>query len=110
MQRAPIVIVATIAGTAAVLGFHPNPAARGPVAEAPLSAPVGSTSSPAGSTSSQDGIFLGTDVPNRYGDVQVQVVMRAGKLVDVRAVRLPDGDGKSREISRSAAPQLKQQA
>jgi hypothetical protein len=51
-----------------------------------------------------------TDVPNQYGHVQVQVVMRAGKIADVRAVRLPYGDGKSREINRAAAPQLKQQA
>lgn len=103
MRRAPIVIAATIAGTAAVLGFQPNPADRGPVAEQPLPAT-------AGATSSQNGVFLGTDVPNPYGDVQVQVAMRAGKLVDVRAVRLPDGDGTSREINASAGPQLKQQA
>lgn len=103
MRRAPIVIAATIAGTAAVLGFHPKPAARGPVAEPPLSAT-------AGAKSSHNGIFLGTDVANPYGDVQVQVAMRAGKVVDVRAVRLPDGDGTSRDINRRAGPQLKQQA
>lgn len=103
MRRAPIVIAATIAGTAAVLGFHPKPAARGPVAEQPLP-PT------AGAKSSHNGTFVGTDVANPYGDVQVQVAMRAGKVVDVRAVRLPDGDGTSREINRRAGPQLKQQA
>jgi uncharacterized protein with FMN-binding domain len=109
MRRAPIVIAATIAGTAAVLGFHPNAADRLPVAQPPLTvtAKAGSSSS---SSSSSSSVFLGSDVPNRYGDVQVQVVMRAGKIVDVRAVRLPDGDGKSRDINRAAAPQLKQQA
>jgi len=103
MKRAPIVIAATIAGTAAVLSFQPNPADRLPVAESPLSAT-------ARANASGDQILLGTDVPNQYGHVQVQVVMRAGKIADVRAVRLPDGDGKSREINRAAAPQLKQQA
>jgi uncharacterized protein with FMN-binding domain len=103
MRRAPIVIAATIAGTAAVLGFKPNPADRLPVAEPPLS-----VTAKAGTSS--DSVFLGSDVANRYGQVQVQVVMRAGRIVDVRAVRLPDGDGKSREINRAAAPQLKQQA
>jgi uncharacterized protein with FMN-binding domain len=105
MRRAPIVIAATIAGTAAVLGFHPNPAARLPVTQPPLSVTARANSSP-----NANSVFLGSDVPNRYGDVQVQVVMRAGKIVDVRAVRLPDADGKSRDINRAAAPQLKQQA
>ena len=103
MRRAPIVIAATIAGTAAVLSFKPNPAARLPVTQAPLPAT-------ASATASGQQVFLGADVPNRYGDVQVQVVMRAGKIVDIRAVRLPDADGKSREINSVAVPQLKQQA
>jgi len=103
MRRAPIVIAATIAGTAAVLSFQPNPADRLPVAEPPIPATARASSGP-------DSVVLGTDVPNRYGHVQVQVAMRAGKIVDIRAIRLPDGDGKSREINRAAAPQLKQQA
>jgi uncharacterized protein with FMN-binding domain len=103
IRRAPIVIAATIAGTAAALGFHPSPATRGPVAEPPL--PTTTAATPG-----RNGNVLGTDVPNKYGDVQVQVALRAGKLVDVRAVRLPNSDGKSQEISRSAGPALKQQA
>jgi uncharacterized protein with FMN-binding domain len=103
MKRAPIVIAATIAGTAAVISFQPNPADRLPLTQQPLTATATAATSSAG-------VFLGSDVPNRYGDVQVQVAMRAGRIVDVRAVRLPVGDGKSREINRAAAPQLKQQA
>jgi uncharacterized protein with FMN-binding domain len=103
MRRAPIVIAATIAATAAIVSFHPNPADRLPVAQAPLPATATAT---AGSTTT----FLGSVVPNRYGNVQVQVVKRAGKIVDVRAVQLPDADGKSRDINRVAAPLLKQQA
>jgi uncharacterized protein with FMN-binding domain len=86
-----------------VLSFQPNPADR-----LPVTVPRLTVTAKAGLSS--DGVLLGSDVPNRYGDVQVQVVMRAGKIVDVRAVRLPQGDGKSREINRAAAPQLKQQA
>lgn len=103
IRRAPIVVAATIAGTAAVLGFHLSPASRGSVAEPPL--PTTTATTPG-----RSGNFLGTDVPNKYGDVQVQVALRAGKLVDVRAVRLPDSDARSQEISRSAGPALQQQA
>ena len=103
MRRAPIVLAATIAGTAAVLSFNPRPAITGAVAEAPL--PVTATR-----VSRGNGIYLGSSVPNRYGAVQVQVAMSGGKIVDVRAVALPDADGESRQINSSAGPQLKQQA
>lgn len=103
MRRAPIVIVATLAGTAAVLGFNPRTDTSIPVAEAPLP----SVAAPA--TRSGDGIYLGTTVPNPYGSVQVQVAMHAGRIVDVRAVRVPTDDGTSREINRAAVPTLKQQ-
>lgn len=103
MRRAPIVLAATIAGTAAVLSFQPSPAVRGAIVEPRLP-------SMTAAHSANTGIQLGASVTNPYGAVQVQVVKSAGKIVDVRAVRLPDGDGTSREINRAAAPQLKQQA
>lgn len=103
MRRAPIVLAATAAGVAAVVAFNPQPAVRGSVAEAPLP-----NLTAAGGKG--DGIFLGAGVPNHYGTVQVQVAMTAGKVVDVRAVRLPGGDGTSQQISRDAGPRLKQQA
>lgn len=103
MRRTPIVLAATIAGTAAVLGFQPSPAQRGAIVERPLPA-VAATGS------ARTSIQLGPTVSNPYGSIQVQVAMSAGKVVDVRAVRLPDADGTSQEINRSAAPQLKQQA
>jgi uncharacterized protein with FMN-binding domain len=103
MRRAPIVLTATVAGTIAVLGFNPRPSTHGPATEAAL--PAVSVR-----TSGGDGIVMGPAVPNRYGTVQVQVAMRAGRIVDVRAVQLPDGDGTSQQISSYAAPQLKQQA
>lgn len=108
MRRAPILLAATIAGTAAVLGFQPAPPDRGPVAEALLPSvapPITSSGRP-----SRDAIHLGPIVANQYGRVQVQIAVSAGKIVDVRAVQVPDGDGTSREINRAAAPQLKQQA
>lgn len=107
MHRALIVLTATAAGTAAVLAFHPQPKATGPVAETALphvAQPRDTTSAKANT------IVLGPAVRNQYGTVQVQVAMSGGKIAEVRAVRLPDGDGTSQEINRSAGPQLKQQA
>jgi uncharacterized protein with FMN-binding domain len=46
----------------------------------------------------------------QYGDVQVRVVVKAGKLVDVVPLRLTDRDGRSVSISAQAAPILRREA
>lgn len=106
MHRAPIVLSATAAGVAGVIALNPGAASSGPVAEAPL--PNLAAASTASSRPS--GVFLGPAVSNQYGKVQVQVALSGGRLVDARAVRLPNGDGQSQQISREAGPLLKQQA
>jgi uncharacterized protein with FMN-binding domain len=45
-----------------------------------------------------------------YGDVQVRLVVVGGKITDVQALRLTDSNGRSREISASAEPTLRQEA
>lgn len=105
MRRAPIVLTATAAGLAAVLGFHPH---SRPLPSATAQAPAATASAPAkGGTVRQ---LTGTDVPNQYGDVQVQVTTTGGKVTQVTALRLPSGDGRSQEISSFAGPELAQQA
>jgi uncharacterized protein with FMN-binding domain len=52
----------------------------------------------------------GADAPNQYGDVQVRVSVAGGRITQVSAVQLPNGDGRSQQISSFAGPQLAQQA
>jgi uncharacterized protein with FMN-binding domain len=105
MRRAPIVITATAAGLAAVLGFHTH---SRPLGAAGAQAPAAIASAPAsGGTARQ---LTGADVPNQYGDVQVRVTTSGGQITGVTALRLPSGDGRSQEISSFAGPQLAQQA
>lgn len=40
------------------------------------------------------------------GDVQVEITVKGGRLVDVTALQLPDGDGHSRRISEIVSPKL----
>jgi uncharacterized protein with FMN-binding domain len=54
--------------------------------------------------------LTGSDVPNKYGDVQVQVTTSGGRITRVAALRLPSSDGRSQQISSYAGPQLAQQA
>jgi uncharacterized protein with FMN-binding domain len=96
MRRAPLVLAATVAGVAGVLQFHPS------------GTPAGSPGKPATAPSTVSGKRIDGDVvATQYGDVQVQITVKAGKLVDVSAPTLPQGDGRSSEISNFAAPLLR---
>jgi uncharacterized protein with FMN-binding domain len=97
VRRAPLVLTATVAGVAGLLSFHPRGQAGSPVAPtSPATAP---------SRNQVDGNVVST----RYGDVQVRITVKAGKVVDVTALALPNSDGRSSEISNFAGPLLRQE-
>lgn len=130
MRRSPIVLTGTAAGVAAVLLFHPRTpespvvaavAATTPASTAPgttattPSAPStgsGSGSAAGGSSSSSSGtqVLTGKAIATRYGNAQVQVTIKAGKITDVKALQLQGNEPKSVQISGTAAPILRQEA
>lgn len=67
--------------------------------------PSGSDSGSAGSSAA--GTYQGTAVQTRFGSVQVQITVAAGKITDVTALQLTDDDRKSIQISNRAAPLLR---
>ncbi|MGZ4269189.1 MAG: FMN-binding protein [Solirubrobacteraceae bacterium] len=100
MARAPYVLAATVAGTAALVSFHPHRPAK-VLAAAPAAAAGAGTG---GRTVS------GSAEANPYGTVQVRIAVKAGKVTDVVAIQLPQNDPRSSEISAYAAPLLRQEA
>jgi uncharacterized protein with FMN-binding domain len=70
---------------------------------APTSAPPVATSVKAKAV---DGPTIGTP----YGDVQVRVVLRGSRIVDVQPLTLPSDRSRSRRISEQAAPLLRTEA
>jgi uncharacterized protein with FMN-binding domain len=122
MRRAPIVVSATIAGTAAVLAFHPRtptvPTATASTASAASSAAqsAGTSSSTTGGTSAAgtgtgvSGTATGDSIATRYGNAQVRVTVKAGKIVQIDALQLQANDPRSVQISSTAAPILQQEA
>ncbi len=72
--------------------------------------PSGSTTtSPSGgtaSTGSRDGTFTGSTFTNRWGNVQVQIVVATGKITKVKIVQYPNSHGKSVRINNGALPTL----
>ena len=104
MRRSPIVLAATIAGTAGVLAFHPQTPA---VQNATASAPSTSSSSSSGSGT---GTATGAAIDTQYGSAQVRVTVKNGKIVTIEPLQLQSNDPHSQQISSSAAPILQQEA
>lgn len=113
MKRSPIVLAATVAGTAGVLAFHPH-AATVQSATAAVATPT-ATATTSSKTSSEkatgvSGAATGDAVTTQYGDAQVRVTVRNGKIVAIQALQLQGNDPKSVQISSSAEPVLHQEA
>lgn len=93
---------ATRTGGTAIPGASvPAGAPTSTAAGTPSGAAAGSTAGPV------SGTFLGSAEPTRFGDVQVQIVVSAGRITEVTALHLTDRDGRSVEISNEAAPILR---
>jgi uncharacterized protein with FMN-binding domain len=136
-RRAVVAIVATALGLVLLFSFKtPDslpiraagaPASLGDVAPGPSARPSpasgsGGASSTPGSTGSATGstpkptansgtiTVTGDDVPNQFGDVQVQVTFSDGKITDVKALQLPYDRRRSAEISQYVEPYLRSEA
>jgi uncharacterized protein with FMN-binding domain len=66
--------------------------------------------SPSPSPTGLNGSFTGSDFPNRYGDVQVRVIVSGGRITDVQAVVLPTDRAESAYISQQVGPWLRTEA
>ena len=73
----------------------------------PPSTAAPSTAAP--STAAGTRTVTGPDVPNQFGDVQVQLVLQGTKIVDVKPLQMPFDRQRSYEISQAAAPILRQE-
>jgi uncharacterized protein with FMN-binding domain len=124
MKRATIVTGVTVLGVAWLLNYkvtppqlsalaplpptqgHGNPSPS-PSATAPSVTP---SAPPSPSPTALNGTFTGSDFPNRYGDVQVRVVISNGRITDVQAVQLPTDRAESAYISQQVGPLLRSEA
>jgi uncharacterized protein with FMN-binding domain len=118
MRRAPIVIGATVAGTAGVLAFHAQAptvptatAAAVATSSAAATTPTTTTSgtSTKAGSSAVSGTATGAAIATQYGAAQVRVTVRNGKIVKLEALALQGNDPRSVQISGSAAPVLQQE-
>jgi uncharacterized protein with FMN-binding domain len=78
-----------------------------PGATGPSATPGATPGSSSGGGSAVSGTFTGTSQANRYGSVQVKLVVAGGKITDVVAIHLTDRGGRSVQLSNRAAPILR---
>jgi uncharacterized protein with FMN-binding domain len=103
-------------GTVRGVGRLTKPAAK--TAAAPSSPSTGSTTSTTPSTTRAPSpaptptvkTVDGDDVSTQYGEVQVQVTVRSGRITDVKGLLLPNDRPRSVEISQQAEPILRTEA
>jgi uncharacterized protein with FMN-binding domain len=132
MKRATIVTGVTVVGVAWLLNYkiaphqlaaltptsptqapgNPASPSTSPTAAASPSATPSATPTPSPSPSptALSGTFTGADFPNRFGDVQVRIVISNGHITDVQAVQLPTDRAESAYISQQAGPWLRTEA
>jgi uncharacterized protein with FMN-binding domain len=110
MQRAPIILTATVAGTAGVLAFHAHaPAASTATAATRPAVAATATATATATSAASSRTATGAAVDTRYGPAQVKVTVKGGKIAAVEAVELQSGDPRSQQISGYAAPLLQQE-
>lgn len=136
MRRAPIIVTATIVGTAGVLLFKPLPAssltgtgssagtsdstadsgsssAQGSTAPGSTAGTGAAASTPSssaaasGSTKAVSTTATGAVETDRYGNTQVKVTIDNGTITDVSVLQYNDGDPRSAQISQQAIPTLR---
>lgn len=116
MRRIALAIATTVSALVLLFSYDTS-TNRGPVTSA--SVPVGSAvPSPAGTTSSPSspsaptttgGTFNGGAVDTRYGPVQVQITVSAGKITAARALQVPQESDRDVRINSQAVPVLVQE-
>lgn len=75
--------------------------------DTPTASASPSASASASSTGSVSGTFTGASESTRFGNVQVEIVVSAGKITDIKALQLTDQGGRSVQLSNYAAPILR---
>jgi uncharacterized protein with FMN-binding domain len=81
-----------------------------PTPQSPSSGALVASPTPTPSVAAKvSGSFTGPDITNRYGDVQVKVVVNDGRISDVQALSLPQDREESAYISSQAGPLLRQE-
>lgn len=106
MRRISLWFLSTVAVVALLFGYHTSTSGPSAASETVVAAPAAAaTPATAVGTSSVTGAVADT----RWGPVQVQLAVAAGKITGISVLQYPDGNGRDREINADALPILTQE-
>ena len=122
MRRIAIAIMGTISGLVLLFSYHTS-RNEGSVAVATSAPAVAGSSGSSGSSGSAGaapapqaaqgaaatGTYTGDAVTTRWGAVQVEITVAAGKITAVQAVEYPQNNARDRQINAYALPVLAQE-
>ena len=118
MKRTPIVLAATAAGLATVLGFHTQKMSSNVLSglsgasgagTTPTSSPSGAGSGTSTTTAAGTRTALGADVQYRYGELELQVTATGGRITNVQPAIDTAFDPRSSQVNSYAEPLLQSQ-
>jgi uncharacterized protein with FMN-binding domain len=114
VNRSPIVLATTVFGTVGVLAFHPHAPTVTTATAATATVTPATTTKVTTTAKKQTGTSTATAtgeaIPTQYGNAQVKVTVKAGKITAIQALQLQGNDPKSVQISSYAEPILQQEA
>ena len=106
MRRITLWLVGTVCGLVLLFSYRTSTMGA-PPSPAPAVAPP-APGDTGGTVASGDGSVVdGSVAQTRWGPVQVQVRISAGRIVDVVALQVPNGNRRDQEINSSAVPRLR---
>lgn len=113
MRRIVVALVGTVAGLLMLFSYHTSLAGAGSVTTAPALG-ARATTTPSGTGRSTTGgsgtggsrTVTGNVAQTRWGPVQVQLTVSAGKITAAEAVQYPNGNGMDQQINSYALPVL----
>ena len=74
------------------------------------SSTASSSSTSTNASGMKDGTYTGSSTSTRWGDVQVQIVVKSGKINTVNVLSYPNENDKDKQINSQALPTYKQEA
>ncbi|MGC3861434.1 FMN-binding protein [Micromonospora chersina] len=126
MRRITIWLLSTVAALVLLFSYKTSTMGAGGETSAIASGPDGpagsgsswtgtddDTTGPGSSTGDDNagsGTATGSVAQTRWGPVQVRITVSGGKITDVTAVQVPDGNHRDQEINDYAVPILRQEA
>lgn len=106
MKKLILSVIVVVAFAAYALAYHGSGSNEAATSTSIVASSTASTSS----TKYKDGTYAGSSVDATYGNVQVQVTVKGGKITDVQFLDHPSGRGESVSINNMAMPILTQEA